>query len=30
VVFLLDGRVVDDLIDPTTDTVARHLALLEG
>ena len=30
VVFLLDGRVVDDLIDPTTDTVAHHLALLEG
>jgi putative ABC transport system ATP-binding protein len=30
VVFLLDGRVVDDLMDPTTDTVAHHLALLEG
>lgn len=30
VVFLLDGRVVDDLVDPTTDTVARHLALLES
>jgi putative ABC transport system ATP-binding protein len=30
VVFLLDGRVVDDLEDPTTDSVARRLALLEG
>jgi putative ABC transport system ATP-binding protein len=30
VVFLLDGRVVDDLTDPTTDTVAHRLALLEG
>ncbi len=30
VVFLLDGHVVDDLHDPTTDAVAHHLALLEG
>jgi putative ABC transport system ATP-binding protein len=30
VVFLLDGHVVDDLDDPTTDTVAHRLALLEG
>ena len=30
VVFLLDGHVVDDLHDPSTDDVAHHLALLEG
>jgi putative ABC transport system ATP-binding protein len=30
VVFLLDGRVVDELDDPTTDVVAHRLAILEG
>ena len=30
VVFLLDGHVVDDLAEPTTDTVAHRLAALEG
>jgi putative ABC transport system ATP-binding protein len=30
VVFLLDGHVVDDLTDPSTDEVAHRLALLEG
>jgi putative ABC transport system ATP-binding protein len=30
VVFLLDGHVVDDLCDPTTDAVALRLAALEG
>jgi putative ABC transport system ATP-binding protein len=30
VVFLLDGRVVEDLVDPTTDAVALRLAALEG
>jgi putative ABC transport system ATP-binding protein len=30
VVFLLDGRVVDDLSEPTTDMVAHRLAALEG
>jgi putative ABC transport system ATP-binding protein len=30
VVFLLDGQVVDDLNDPTTDAVAHRLAILEG
>ena len=30
VVFLLDGKVVDDLADPTTDAVALRLAALEG
>jgi putative ABC transport system ATP-binding protein len=30
VVFLLDGKVVDDMADPTTDTVAHRLATLEG
>jgi putative ABC transport system ATP-binding protein len=30
VVFLLDGHVVDDLAEPTTDSVAHRLAALEG
>jgi len=30
VLFLLDGRVIDDLVDPTTDRVALRLAQLEG
>jgi putative ABC transport system ATP-binding protein len=30
VVFLLDGEVVDDLVDPNTDSVAHRLAILEG
>ena len=30
VVFLLDGHVVEDLSEPTTDSVAHHLAVLEG
>jgi putative ABC transport system ATP-binding protein len=30
VVFLLDGHVVDDLSNPTTETVAHQLAILEG
>jgi hypothetical protein len=30
VVFLLDGQVVDDLVDPTTDEVAHRMATLEG
>jgi putative ABC transport system ATP-binding protein len=30
VVFLLDGHVVDDLNEPTTETVAHRLAALEG
>ncbi len=30
VVFLLDGHMVEDLSEPTTEAVAHHLAVLEG